>query len=364
MPITFLFYCKMNDLFLEFQRAFEAEITSKDDKIFQLQTQNAALKLKLDAVADQSHLDQISTLNEQLVQELNLKNAELLSFKSKLDAKDERMEAYADGLVKRICELDLKLKYSKNHDHEFNENQLIEKLRRENLKLFVKIGKLKDELKLQAKSDIQSSPPKNSPEPEILILNSPSKLDVAIPNSDLELSLKVRNSSSEPVNKPSPSNIIRKVDGTDSSSRKNIRMIRGTISNGQGPLLSRSHSSNSPGLPQISPNQRTNVPQTTSIPSKRNESPQQPFKYEEVVRKKHIRTQMHGIDCDCCTGYYKETKDLHPVDPTITAIYNDNNRVQEVSRHRVWSKRPDTPPGYWDVDFPSTQQIKSYQKRD
>ena len=357
----------MNKLFLEFQRAFEAEIRSKDDKIFDLQSHNTALKLKLDAVADQSQLDQISTLNEQLVQELKLKNAELLSYKSKLDAKDERMEAYADGLVKRICELDLKLKYSKNHDHEFNENQLIEKLRRENLKLFVKIGKLKDELKVQAKSDIQSSPPKTSPEPDIIILDSPSKLDVAFPNADLELSLKKRNSSSETVNDSSTSNIVRNIAGTDDSSRKHIPMIRGKVSNCQAPVLSRSNSINSPGgsnLPQISPKQGTRVPQTTSIPRKRNESPQQSFKYEEVVRKKHIRTVMHGIDCDCCTGYYKETKDLHPVDPTITSIYNDNNRVQEVSRHRVWSKRPDTPPGYWDVDFPSTQQIKLYQKRD
>ena len=76
-----------------------------------------------------------------------------------------------------------------------------------------------------------------------------------------------------------------------------------------------------------------------------------PFKFEEVVRKKHIRAQMHGVDCPCCSGYYNATKDVRPKE----------NTMQNISRHRVWAKKQETPPGFWDVDFPTTQELLDYK---
>ena len=74
--------------------------------------------------------------------------------------------------------------------------------------------------------------------------------------------------------------------------------------------------------------------------------PGQPFAYQEVVRDKASRKRMHGDDCPCCQDYYRLTKNL-----------GDQDRRQIISRHRSWVKRPESPPGFWDVDFPSTQQI-------
>lgn len=82
---------------------------------------------------------------------------------------------------------------------------------------------------------------------------------------------------------------------------------------------------------------------------------QKEFLYQEVVRDKQTRKQMHGVDCPCCKDYYRLTKNLKPiVELGVTPV----DRKQIVSRHRVWSRRPDTPPGFWMVDFPSTQEIE------
>ncbi|KAJ3315099.1 hypothetical protein HDV04_004240 [Boothiomyces sp. JEL0838] len=84
------------------------------------------------------------------------------------------------------------------------------------------------------------------------------------------------------------------------------------------------------------------------------------FKYQEVVRDKETRRKMHGRDCSCCTDYYRLTADLKPL-RELGAAHRDRRQV--ISRHRDWSKKPDTPPWYWDVDFPTTQEIESTKKR-
>ncbi|EGF77610.1 hypothetical protein BATDEDRAFT_27444 [Batrachochytrium dendrobatidis JAM81] len=83
------------------------------------------------------------------------------------------------------------------------------------------------------------------------------------------------------------------------------------------------------------------------------------FAYEEVVRDKERRKQMHGEACPCCEGYYRLTADLHA--PAELGAKNTPqqpvcDRIQNSSRHRFWSARPKTPPGFWRVDFPSTQE--------
>ncbi|KAH9270267.1 hypothetical protein BASA83_007606 [Batrachochytrium salamandrivorans] len=97
-----------------------------------------------------------------------------------------------------------------------------------------------------------------------------------------------------------------------------------------------------------------------NLPSTKKPIPHTPnFAYEEVVRDKERRKQMHGEACPCCEGYYRITADL-----STPANLNENRisqqgvqgRIQASSRHRFWSARPKTPPGFWRVDFPSTQE--------
>ncbi|KAG2179344.1 hypothetical protein INT44_006189 [Umbelopsis vinacea] len=72
-------------------------------------------------------------------------------------------------------------------------------------------------------------------------------------------------------------------------------------------------------------------------------SPQQEFAYVDVVRNRYERTKMHGTLPDV----EEPDKVQHAAD-----------RIKKNSRHREVYKRPLTPPGYWDVEFPSSQEIK------
>ncbi|TIB94795.1 hypothetical protein E3Q19_00158 [Wallemia mellicola] len=70
------------------------------------------------------------------------------------------------------------------------------------------------------------------------------------------------------------------------------------------------------------------------------------FKYKETVRKKSEREHMVGGDCLCCRDFWNSVGQ--------DAAQEHKNRS---SKHRSHWPRPKTPPGYWDVDFPSTQKI-------
>ena len=294
----------MDQMFKDFQQAFEAELKDKEDQKTKLQIQNHILKMKLEESLDRnSELIQTSTQlkieNEGLKKLVETKNSDISSINQQLNAKDSRMEAYVDGLLKRICELDLKVKYSKTGNHEFNENQMIEKLRKENLKLFVKIGKLKEEFLQQQ----ETSSVLGIDKPNTLVKTSPAKEKTVMSDGNSVNGQQKSKNSAHEHQKPLKEAKIRK----------------------------------SQSKPEI------------LIPQKRQ---QEPFKFEQVVRKKHLRAQMHGTDCACCSNYYNATKELNP---------SENNHQQQISRHRVWSKRPETPPGFWDVDFPNTQQLKEYK---
>lgn len=128
------------------------------------------------------------------------------------------------------------------------------------------------------------------------------------------------------------------------------------------------------------------------------------FQYDEVVRNRHDRRQLTGADCECCRDYYEavgvippqlqrpawrspttspvvgnrinrtclhERESLNDVDfsqdSSAPGVDDDMSNLQrqkaiqnhrnEISRHRAQWERPPTPPRYWDVGFPSTQEV-------
>lgn len=80
------------------------------------------------------------------------------------------------------------------------------------------------------------------------------------------------------------------------------------------------------------------------------------YKYVEVVRKKEERAKLNGYDCRECQQYY-EGLDL-PEEEL-------KKRLKQCSRHRArFSPPPSTPPGFWNLSFPNTQEYidKGYLK--
>ncbi|CAJ0927545.1 unnamed protein product, partial [Mesorhabditis belari] len=70
----------------------------------------------------------------------------------------------------------------------------------------------------------------------------------------------------------------------------------------------------------------------------------------QVIRKREDRALMHGTDCACCSGYYNALE-LSPEER--------KKRLNQISRHRYVEKPlPPTPEHYWEVDFPSTQELE------
>ncbi|KAI0357674.1 hypothetical protein OH77DRAFT_1519049 [Trametes cingulata] len=105
------------------------------------------------------------------------------------------------------------------------------------------------------------------------------------------------------------------------------------------------------------------------------------FQYEEVVRDKRKRKHMHAGDCECCRDYYEAVGPLPPrpqgplwrspestpskpprgdsfgsaaEDAAAAAI---QEHKQAVSRHRQHWDRAKTPPRYWNIGFPDTQEV-------
>lgn len=80
--------------------------------------------------------------------------------------------------------------------------------------------------------------------------------------------------------------------------------------------------------------------------SKRRVEPTSPgFKPRQVVRKQADRARLHGYDCDCCAEYYKSLKGYDP------KVFNEH------TRHRAKHIPNDTPPDFWRLTFPDTQNV-------
>ncbi|CAG8437751.1 9497_t:CDS:2 [Funneliformis mosseae] len=87
------------------------------------------------------------------------------------------------------------------------------------------------------------------------------------------------------------------------------------------------------------------------------------YRYIETVRKKNERRQLMAQDCRDCRKYYEMTgfSMLRTCDHSQSSV-NDletliQNKKQLLSRHRAKYSRPQTPPGFWKVGFPSSQEI-------
>ncbi|KAM5536816.1 hypothetical protein V8D89_009534 [Ganoderma adspersum] len=108
------------------------------------------------------------------------------------------------------------------------------------------------------------------------------------------------------------------------------------------------------------------------------------FQFEEVVRDKEKRKGMHGGDCECCRDYYNaigtlparpkapmwRSPESSPSKKPVRISFgdggddeNENETVaiehhkNAISRHRQQWERAKTPPGYWNIGFPSTQEV-------
>lgn len=100
-----------------------------------------------------------------------------------------------------------------------------------------------------------------------------------------------------------------------------------------------------------------------------------PYAYDEVVRDKTSRRRLPACACDNCIKFFEAHGPIATIfkpkwrSPLKKKIYTDSDKehiyknVQEVSRHRSAFFRPKTPPGFWESDFPSTQQEQIYRKQ-
>ncbi|WVF72953.1 hypothetical protein IAT40_007771 [Kwoniella sp. CBS 6097] len=100
------------------------------------------------------------------------------------------------------------------------------------------------------------------------------------------------------------------------------------------------------------------------------------FAFHDVKRKRAERKQMHGGDCECCKDYYEAVGELprfnhgpvwrdEPVSADAESKVEDAVREHQniVSRHRETWTKPPTPPGYWKIGFPSTQDVQEQNEK-
>ncbi|WVW86214.1 hypothetical protein I302_108256 [Kwoniella bestiolae CBS 10118] len=98
------------------------------------------------------------------------------------------------------------------------------------------------------------------------------------------------------------------------------------------------------------------------------------FAYHDVRRKKEDRRGMHGGDCECCRDWYEVIGDIPRFnqppkwrdehEEVVERDQGDYVREHQnmVSRHRETWIRPPTPPGYWKIGFPSSQDVREQNR--
>ncbi|KAI5123623.1 hypothetical protein M0805_003437 [Coniferiporia weirii] len=100
------------------------------------------------------------------------------------------------------------------------------------------------------------------------------------------------------------------------------------------------------------------------------------FQFDEIVRGRRQRQKLDAGDCDCCKNYYDHIATLpDPVLPPVwkspiaNQILEDPHRgigeihKKRISRHRHQWAPPTTPPGYWNIGFPTTQEAADINKK-
>ncbi|KAK0199617.1 hypothetical protein DFS33DRAFT_1363553 [Desarmillaria ectypa] len=110
------------------------------------------------------------------------------------------------------------------------------------------------------------------------------------------------------------------------------------------------------------------INETFAIDPKRNNGFD--FQFDAVVRNKDERRQLHAGDCECCRDYYEGVGPLpkrlkQPLwrSPKKNATPSPARRKKGISRHRYNWAQGGTPPGYWDIGFPDTQEAKNINER-
>ncbi|KAJ3407681.1 hypothetical protein HDV05_005323 [Chytridiales sp. JEL 0842] len=287
--------------------------------------------------------DNIATLveeNKLLTAQINEVNKqrelECANFKSTTDSlikKNKELEQWNDKLKKTMDRHVLKLRESK------------ERRRSER-------GSAMDN-----DSSIHSGSVKENPASQGEKRRSPSK-SIKSPSKRTKLSKKEEEFNVEPLSNGSSRNSSK--NSSPSDKRKSSSTV---LTNIKTP-----HSSLSGSKPNTAMKDTTSRGPTPAIISdSADQIPKDPAnrKYEEVVRNKDDRRKLHGRSCPCCHGFYAAVGDVPPilelgqVAPTSSA----SRMTNAISRHRTKYVPPATPPGYWDVDFPSTGRLSEINKQ-
>ncbi|KAH8830198.1 DNA repair protein endonuclease SAE2/CtIP C-terminus-domain-containing protein [Flagelloscypha sp. PMI_526] len=112
------------------------------------------------------------------------------------------------------------------------------------------------------------------------------------------------------------------------------------------------------------------------------------YAYNQVTRNKEERTRLQGGDCDECRAYYEaigplpsrlkaplwrspsksQSQSDSPLVPSCDHHRERNKKAiashqNAISKHRAQWARAKTPPGYWEIGFPDTQQVESMNQR-
>ncbi|TXT04417.1 uncharacterized protein COLE_07236 [Cutaneotrichosporon oleaginosum] len=105
------------------------------------------------------------------------------------------------------------------------------------------------------------------------------------------------------------------------------------------------------------------------------------YQFDAVVRDRAARRRMHGGDCECCRDYYAAVGDIprfhsapawrdEPDGDAGGAGAGDTpagvgieDHQKRVSRHREVWRRPPTPPDFWKIAFPTTQEVEDVNRR-
>lgn len=86
------------------------------------------------------------------------------------------------------------------------------------------------------------------------------------------------------------------------------------------------------------------------IPEKISTSPN--YKYRrDALRNRDARRRLDGWECEQCKNYYAVANGANPAEL--------KHHLKQCSKHRdKYSVQSSTPPGYWDVNFPNTEESK------
>ncbi|PAV22350.1 DNA repair endonuclease SAE2 ctip carboxy-terminal [Pyrrhoderma noxium] len=111
------------------------------------------------------------------------------------------------------------------------------------------------------------------------------------------------------------------------------------------------------------------------------------YQYDEVVRGKQHRHQLDAGDCDLCKEYYNRLEplpspprppmwkspsttriaDFSTPQPSTSHSHTKRNfsesHKKKISRHRYKWSPPRTPPDYWNIGFPTTQEAEDINRR-